>query len=60
MLKDLQNAIRQITAQTDLSEEVVVEAIEEALHAAARRVWPEDDVSVEIDVGKQRYTLLRT
>ena len=50
MLKDIQNAIRQITAQTDLPEEVVVEAIEEALHAAARRVWPEDDVSVEINL----------
>ena len=50
MLKDLQNAIRQITAQTDLPEQVIVEAITEALHAAARRVHGTDaDVSVEIN-----------
>ena len=51
MLENLQNAIRQITAQTDLSEEVVVEAIEEALRAAARRVHGADaNFSVEINV----------
>ena len=51
MLKDLQNAIRQNTAQTDLPEQVFVEAIEEALRAAARRVYGADaDVSVEINL----------
>ena len=51
MLENLQNAIRQITAQTDLSEEVVVEAIEEALRAAARRVHGADaNFSVEINL----------
>lgn len=51
MLENLQNAIRQITAQTDLSEEVVVEAIEEALRAAARRVHgAEANFSVEINL----------
>lgn len=51
MLKDLQNAIRQNTAQTDLPEEVFVEAIEEALRAAARRVYgAEADVSVNINL----------
>ena len=51
MLKDLQNAIRQNTAQTDLPEEVFVEAIEEALRAAARRVYGADaDVSVDINL----------
>ena len=51
MLKDLQNAIRQNTAQTDLPEEVFVEAIEEALRAAARRVYGADaDVSVNINL----------
>ena len=53
MLENLQNAIRQNTAQTDLPEEVFVEAIEEALRAAARRVYgPEADVSVEINLEK--------
>lgn len=51
MLENLQNAIRQITAQTDLPEEVVVEAIEEALRAAARRVHGTDaNFSVEINL----------
>ena len=51
MLKDLQNAIRQNTAQTDLPEEVFVQAIEEALRAAARRVYGDDaDVSVDINL----------
>ena len=51
MLENLQNAIRQITAQTDLPEEVVVEAIEEALRAAARRVHGADaNFSVEINL----------
>ena len=53
MLENLQNAIRQNTAQTDLPEEVFVEAIEEALRAAARRVYgAEAEVSVEIDLEK--------
>ena len=53
MLENLQNAIRQITAQTDLPEEVVVEAIEEALRAAARRVHgPDANFSVEINLEK--------
>ena len=53
MLENLQNAIRQNTAQTDLPEEVFVEAIEEALRAAARRVYGADaDVSVEINLEK--------
>lgn len=51
MLENLQNAIRQNTAQTDLPEEVFVEAIEEALRAAARRVYgPDANVSVEINL----------
>ena len=51
MLENLQNAIRQNTAQTDLPEEVFIEAIEEALRAAARRVYgPDADVSVEINL----------
>ena len=51
MLENLQNAIRQYTAQTDLPEEVIVEAIEEALHAAARRVYGADaNVSFEINL----------
>lgn len=51
MLENLQNAIRQNTAQTDLPEEVFVEAIEEALRAAARRVYGADaNVSVEINL----------
>ncbi len=51
MLENLQNAIRQNTAQTDLPEEVFIEAIEEALSAAARRVYgPDADVSVEINL----------
>lgn len=53
MLENLQNAIRQNTAQRDLPEQVFVEAIEEALRAAARRVYGADaDVSVEINLEK--------
>ena len=53
MLENLQNAIRQYTAQTDLPEEVIVEAIEEALHAAARRVYGADaNVSFEINLER--------
>ena len=53
MLENLQNAIRQYTAQTDLPEEVIVEAIEEALHAAARRVYGADaKISFEINLEK--------
>ena len=53
MLENLQNAIRQNTAQTDLPEQVFIEAIEEALCAAARRVYGADaDVSVEINLEK--------
>ena len=53
MLENLQNAIRQNTAQTDLPEHVFVEAIEEALRAAARRVYGADaNVSVEINLEK--------
>ena len=53
MLENLQNAIRQNTAQTDLPEEVFIEAIEEALRAAARRIYGTDaNVSVEIDLEK--------
>ena len=53
MLENLQNAIRQNTAQTDLPEHVFIEAIEEALRAAARRVYgPEANISVEINLEK--------
>ena len=53
MLENLQNAIRQNTAQTDLPEEVFIEAIEEALRAAARRVYGADaNVAVEINLEK--------
>ena len=53
MLENLQNAIRQNTAQTDLPEQVFIEAIEEALRAAARRVYGADaNVSVEINLEK--------
>ena len=53
MLENLQNAIRQNTAQTDLPEQVFIEAIEEALCAAARRVYGDDaNVSVEINLEK--------
>lgn len=53
MLENLQNAIRQNTAQTDLPEHIFVEAIEAALRAAARRVYgAEADVSVEINLDK--------
>ena len=53
MLENLQNAIRQNTAQTDLPEQVFVEAIEEALRAAARRVYGADaNISVEINLEK--------
>ncbi len=51
MLENLQNAIRQNTAHTDLPEEVFIEAIEEALRVAARRVYgAEANVSVEINL----------
>ena len=53
MLENLQNAIRQNTAQTDLPEQVFVEAIEEALRAAARRVYGADaNISVEVNLEK--------
>lgn len=53
MLENLQNAIRQNTAQTDLPEHIFVEAIEAALRAAARRVYgAEADISVEINLDK--------
>ena len=53
MLENLQNAIRQNTAQTDLPEQVFVEAIEEALRAAARRVYgAEANISVEVNIEK--------
>ena len=53
MLENLQNAIRQYTAQTDLPEEVIVGAIEEALYAAARRVYGADaNVSFEINLER--------
>ena len=53
MLENLQNAIRQNTAQTDLPEQVFVEAIEEALRAAARRIYgAEANISVEINLEK--------
>jgi len=53
MLENLQNAIRQNTAQTDLPEHIFVEAIEAALRAAARRVYgAEADISVEINLHK--------
>jgi len=51
MLENLQEAIRQNTKQTDLPEHVFVEAIEDALRAAARRVYGADaTISVEIDL----------
>ena len=53
MLENLQNVIRQNTAQTDLPEQVFIEAIEDALCAAARRVYgPDADISVEINLEK--------
>ncbi len=53
MLENLQNAIRQNTAQTDLPEQVFIEAIEEALRAAARRIYgAEANISVEINLEK--------
>ena len=53
MLENLQNAIRQNIAQRDLPEQVFIEAIEDALRAAAQRIYGRDaDVSVEIDVEK--------
>ena len=53
MLENLQNAIRQNMAQTDLPEEVFVEALEDALLLAAQRVYGDDDnVSVEINLEK--------
>ena len=60
MLENLQNAIRQNTAQTDLPEQVFIEAIEEALCAAARRVYGADaNVSVEINLEKRFIKSLR-
>ena len=54
MLGNLLSAIRQNTAQTDLPEEVFVEAIEEALRTAARRVYGEKaNISVEIDLERE-------
>ena len=51
MLENLQNAIRQLMAQTDLPEEVYVEALEDALLLAAQRVHGADaNVSVEINL----------
>ncbi len=51
MLANLQNAIRQNIAQTDLPEQVFVEAIEAALLAAARRVYGNNaEISVEINL----------
>lgn len=53
MLENLQNAIRQNMAQTDLPEEVYVEALEDALLLAAQRVHGADaNVSVEINLEK--------
>ena len=53
MLENLQNAIRQNMAQTDLPEQVYVEALEDALLLAAQRVYGHDaNVSVEINLEK--------
>ena len=53
MLENLQNAIRQNMAQTDLPEQVYIEALEDALLLAAQRVHGHDaDVSVEINLEK--------
>ena len=51
MLENLQNAIRQLMAQTDLPEQVFVEALEEALLSVAHRVHGQEaNVSVEINL----------
>ena len=53
MLENLQNAIRQNMAQTDLPEQVYIEALEDALLSAAQRVYgDESNVSVEINLEK--------
>ncbi len=53
MLENLQNAIRQLMAQTDLPEQVFVEALEEALLSVAHRVHGQEaNVSVEINLEK--------
>lgn len=53
MLENLQNAIRQNAAQNELPEHIVVEAIEDAVRAAARRIHGRDaDIPVEIDIEK--------
>ena len=53
MLENLQNAIRQNMAQTDLPEQVYVEALEDALLLAAQRVHGHDaNISVEINLEK--------
>ena len=54
MLENLQNAIRQNMAQTDLPEQVYIEALEGALLSVAHRVYGEDaNVSVEINLEKE-------
>ncbi len=51
MLGNLQNAIRKYTAQTDLPEQVFVEAIEAALLAAAHRVYGNSaEITVEVNL----------
>ena len=53
MLENLQNAIRQNMAQTDLPEEVYVEALEDALLLAAQRVHGANaNISIEINLEK--------
>ena len=53
MLENLQNAIRQNAAQNELPEHIFVEAIEDAVRAAARRIYGRDaDIPVEIDLEK--------
>lgn len=54
MLENLQNAIRQHMAQTELPEQVYVEALEEALLSAAKRHHGDEaNVSVEINLEKE-------
>ncbi len=51
MLENLQNIIRQNTAQKDLPEHVFIDAIEEVLKSAAQKVYGEDaDISIEINL----------
>ena len=53
MLENLRSAIRQNMAQTDLPEQVYVEALEGALLSAAHRVYGDEaNVSVEINLEK--------